>query len=124
MVPRERMLTVNRRIPLEQLIRLLHETGFTRLPVHDGRPCARHPAQQGSVPRDRAGIVVIQDTLRPVVTSRRISRSDALPFRRGRHLALVRGNDSPILGSARFGTLGRSSDRSRTSTTPTPAGSE
>lgn len=37
MVPRPKMMTIDKDVPIKNAIRLFHETGFSRLPVQEGR---------------------------------------------------------------------------------------
>jgi CBS domain containing-hemolysin-like protein len=104
MVPREQMLAVERSIETEDLLHVLRESGFTRIPVYEGtlddvvgiihaknlfHVYARHRA------------VILGDIIRPAPEIRPdLSVVDALRrFRRGRaHLAVVREKGGPVLG--------------------------
>ena len=104
MVPRLRVFAVPRTISRDDLLDLLCEEGYTRLPVYDGSIDAVIGVLHAKdvfhlVARTKA--VVLEDALRPV-----IEMPPDLPvmvalarFRRARqHLALVRAVDGPLLG--------------------------
>jgi CBS domain containing-hemolysin-like protein len=132
MVPRERVLAVDRRIALEELIELLRETGYTRIPVYDGNPDRvvglMHSKDLFHVMAQER-VVILADTIRPVaVLSPDLPILDALrQFRRGRiHLALVREGEGPVLGICTLEDVleeivGKIEDEHDV---PTPAGSE
>ena len=132
MVPRERVRAIERRIALDEILELLRETGFTRIPVYDGDPDRIVGVLHSKdlfhvIARER--IVILQDAIRPAATiSPDLPLVDALrQFRRGRnHLALVREEDGPILGICTLEDVleeivGQIEDEHDE---PTPAGSE
>jgi CBS domain containing-hemolysin-like protein len=132
MVPREKVLAVDRRVPLDELIELLRETGFTRLPVHDGsldRVVGILHSKDLFHVIAQERVVILEDTIRPVaVMPPDLPILDALrQFRRGRrHLALVREGDGPLLGLCTLEDVleeivGQIEDEHDV---PTPAGSE
>ncbi|NRA09250.1 MAG: CBS domain-containing protein, partial [Myxococcales bacterium] len=104
MVPRERVLAVERNTPADELLELMRETRYTRLPVYEGsldemvgilhtKDLLRVTAAER--------LSILEDAIRPVS----FIRSDLLvvdalrQFRRGRrHLAVVRDADGPVLG--------------------------
>ena len=104
MVPRERVLAVERNTPADELLELMRETRYTRLPVYEGsldemvgilhtKDLLRVTAAERPS--------ILEDAIRPVS----FIRSDLLvvdalrQFRRGRrHLAVVRDADGPVLG--------------------------
>jgi CBS domain containing-hemolysin-like protein len=104
MVPREQVLAISRDTGPEELLDLLRETGFTRLPVFDGTldqvVGILHTKDLFHLYAKR-GVVILMDTLRPAFELRPdVSVVDALrQFRRGRrHLAIVREREGPLLG--------------------------
>jgi CBS domain containing-hemolysin-like protein len=132
MVPRERVRAIERRIPLDEILELLRETGFTRIPVYDGDPDRIFGILHSKdlfhvIARER--VVILQDAIRPAATiSPELPLVDALrQFRRGRsHLALVREQGGPILGICTLEDVleeivGQIEDEHDE---PTPAGSE
>jgi magnesium and cobalt exporter, CNNM family len=132
MVPWQDVLAIDRNIDPDQLLDLLRESGFTRLPVYDG--------SRGNVigilhTKDlfhvyaRERVVILADAIRPVSFMRSdISVADALrQFRSGRsHLAVVMDAGGPVLGVCTLedvleeivGEIEDEHDR------PTPAGSD
>jgi CBS domain containing-hemolysin-like protein len=104
MVPRARVLSVDRHIGIDALLELLRVTGYTRLPVYDGDPDRVVGVLHSKdlfhvIARER--VVILEDAIRPVAALRPdLPVVDALrQFRRGRaHLALVREGDGPVLG--------------------------
>jgi CBS domain containing-hemolysin-like protein len=132
MVPRERVRAIDRRISLDDLLELLRETGFTRLPVYDGDPNRVVGVLHSKdlfhvIARER--VVILQDAIRPAPTiSPELPILDALrQFRRSRtHLAVVRDADGPVLGVCTLEDVleeivGQIEDEHDV---PTPAGSE
>jgi putative hemolysin len=104
MVPRDRVLAIDRGIDPDALLDLLRGTGFTRLPVYEGDLDnvigILHTKDLFHV-YARERIVIMEDAIRPVTFIRPdLSVVDALrQFRRGRrHLAVVRDGDGPVLG--------------------------
>ncbi|MGH0033215.1 MAG: hemolysin family protein [Myxococcota bacterium] len=104
MVPREQVLAIDRNIDADELLDLLRESGFTRLPVYDGTLDQTvgilHTKDLFNV-YAREGVVHLFDAVRPVTFIRSdLPVVDALrQFRRGRrHLAVVRDGDGPVLG--------------------------
>jgi CBS domain containing-hemolysin-like protein len=104
MVPRERVLAVDRKTDRDVLLDLLLEEGYTRLPVCDGDldhvVGILHSKDLLHV-LGRRGVVHLIDAIRPVTFIHPdLSIVDALrQFRRGRnHLAVVRGDDGRVLG--------------------------
>jgi putative hemolysin len=104
MVPRLRVFAVPRTVSRDELLDLLCEEGYTRLPVYDGSIDHVIGVLHAKdvfhlVARTRA--VVLQDAIRPV-----FELPPDLPvmvalarFRRARqHLAVVRAVDGPLLG--------------------------
>jgi putative hemolysin len=104
MVPREQVLAVEKSIETEDLLQVLRESGFTRIPVYEGTldnvVGILHAKNLFQVyARHRA--VVLGDIIRPEPEIHPdLPVSDALRrFRRGRtHLAVVREKDGPVLG--------------------------
>ena len=104
MVPRERVVAVPRYVERDELLDLIREEGFTRLPVYDGSidhviGVLHTKDLFHLVARTRP--VVLEDAIRPV-----FELPPNLPvmvalarFRRARqHLAVVREEDGPLLG--------------------------
>jgi CBS domain containing-hemolysin-like protein len=104
MVPREEMRSVERRVALDDLLELMRESGFTRLPVYDGDPdrvIGLLHAKDLFYLMAHERVVILEDAIRPVATlSPDLPLVDALrQFRRGRrHLAVVRKDGGPLLG--------------------------
>jgi CBS domain containing-hemolysin-like protein len=132
MVPREKVLAVPLDIEPDDLLDLLRESGFTRLPVY------------GDDPGDIVGILHAKDLFHLYAKSRLVMLADAirpaidirpdLPvvdalrhFRRGRrHLSIVREKGGPMLGVCTLEDVleeivGEIEDEHDV---PTPAGSE
>lgn len=104
MVPREKVLSVHRAATREQLLDVLRQEGFTRLPVHGDDPDdiigILHAKDLLHV-HSEDGVVVLEDALRPLVELRPdLPVVDALRrFRSGRkHLGIVRDHAGPMLG--------------------------
>ena len=104
MVPTKDVFSVDIRLTPEELLDLLRETGFTRLPVYEGE---RDNVVGILHTKDlfhifaATGVVILADALRPVTEIRPdLPIVDALrQFRRGRkHLAIVRDRGGPMLG--------------------------
>jgi CBS domain containing-hemolysin-like protein len=132
MVPRERVRAIDRRIPLDDLLELLRETGFTRLPVYEGdsdRVIGILHSKDLFHVIARERVVILQDAIRPAAPmAPDLPVLDALrQFRRGRsHLAIVRDDDGPVLGVCTLEDVleeivGQIEDEHDE---PTPAGSE
>ncbi len=104
MIPREEVTAVPSKIDPDDLLDLLRESGFTRLPVYqeslDHIVGILHAKDLFHLyARDR--VVVMRDAIRPATQfDPDLPIVDALrQFRRGRqHLAIVRKGDGPILG--------------------------
>ncbi len=104
MVPRERVLAIGRDIEPGELLDLLRETGFTRLPVFDGTldhvVGILHTKDLFHL-YAKQRVVILADALRPVVEIHPdLPVVDALRrFRSGRkHLAVVREKGGRMLG--------------------------
>jgi CBS domain containing-hemolysin-like protein len=104
MVPRSAVLAIDRSIATDELLDLLRESGFTRLPVYDGElddvVGILHTKDLFHV-YARERVVHLTDAIRPVTFIRSdLAVVDALrQFRRGRrHLAVVRDGNGPVLG--------------------------
>jgi putative hemolysin len=104
MVPFEDVLAVPLSIEPEDLLDLLRESGFTRLPVYSGDPSnivgILHTKDLFHL-YARHRLVVLADAVRPATDIRPdLTAVDALRhFRRGRrHLAIVREQGGPMLG--------------------------
>ncbi len=132
MVPREKVLAVERLAKPEELLDRLRESGFTRLPVYDGEldriVGILHTKDLFHLyARDR--VVILLDAIRPAIEIRPdLKLPDALRFfRRGRkHLAIVRDPGGPLLGVCTLEDVleeivGEIEDEHDV---PTPAGSE
>jgi CBS domain containing-hemolysin-like protein len=104
MVPRERVLAVERHMKPDDILDLLRGTGFTRLPVYDGeldRIVGILHTKDLFHLYARERVVILEDAIRPAIEVRPDqSVIEALRvFRRGRkHLAIVRELDGPLLG--------------------------
>jgi len=104
MVPRERVLAVERNTPTPQLLKMLRDTRFTRLPVYQGDLDemvgilhTKDLLRVGDSEHSR----VLEEVIRPLSFIRSdLPVVDALrQFRRGRcHLAVVRDGEGPVLG--------------------------
>ncbi|MEM7409759.1 MAG: hemolysin family protein [Myxococcota bacterium] len=104
MVPREKVLAIDRNIPSEGLLDLVKESGFTRIPVYEGTlddiVGILHTKDLFAIYADRR-LVILEDAIRPATFIRSdLPVVDALrQYRRGRrHLAIVRDGDGPVLG--------------------------
>ena len=104
MVPREEITAVPSMIDPEDLLDLLRESGFTRLPVYEGSldhiVGILHTKDLFHL-YARERVVVMSDAIRPATHfDPDLLAVDALrQFRRGRrHLAIVRRGDGPVLG--------------------------
>ena len=104
MVPKEEVFAVDRKLSPDDLLDLLRETGFTRLPVYDGEVDhivgILHTKDLFHL-YAQTRVVILTDALRPVTEIRPdLSMVDALrQFRSGRkHLAIVREPGGPMLG--------------------------
>ena len=104
MVPRERVFAVHRGTQAEELLDILREEGYTRIPVYDRNlddiVGILHAKDIFHIAADRQ-LVILKDVLRPVLEiGPDLPVVDALRrFRSGRkHLALVREKDGPLLG--------------------------
>jgi CBS domain containing-hemolysin-like protein len=132
MVPRERVLAIERSVDPEALLDMLRESGFTRIPVYDGEldnvVGILHAKDLFHVYAGRR-VVVLEDAIRPAPEIHPgLSVVDALRrFRRGRtHLAIVREPGGPVLGVCTLEDVleeivGEIEDEHDL---PTPAGSE
>jgi CBS domain containing-hemolysin-like protein len=104
MVPREKVFSVHRRATQDELLNVLREEGFTRLPVYGNDPddiIGILHAKDLFHLRASDGVVILEDAVRPAVELRPdLPVVDALRrFRRGRkHLAIVRESAGPMLG--------------------------
>ncbi len=104
MVPRERVLAIERGIDPDELLDLLRVSGFTRLPVYEGdldRVVGILHTKDLFQVFAKERIVILEDAIRPVTfIDPDLPVTDALrEFRRGRrHLAIVRDGDGPVLG--------------------------
>ncbi len=132
MVPRDKVLAIDRNVRSEELLDLLRESGFTRIPVYDGDLDhivgilhAKDLFHIFAVQR----VVILEDAIRPSFEIRPdLTVTDALrTFRRGRkHMAIVREKGGPVLGVCTLedvleeivGEIEDEHDQ------PTPAGSE
>jgi magnesium and cobalt exporter, CNNM family len=104
MVPRERVVAVDRGIRTDALLDLIKESGFTRVPVYDGdfdnMIGILHTKDLFQVYADRR-VVILEDAIRePIFFPSDLSVVNALRrFRRGRgHLAIVRDEGGPVIG--------------------------
>lgn len=132
MVPRDLVHAIDRNIGPEEVLDLLRESGFTRLPVYDRDPDhivgILHTKDLFHLYAE-ARVVILEDAIRPLVEMRPdLPVVDALrQFRRGRkHLAIVRERDGPVLGVCTLEDVleeivGEIEDEFDV---PTPAGSE
>ena len=132
MVPRERMVAIERGIDPDALLDLIKESGLTRIPVYEGTLDSvvgiLHTKDLFQVYADRR-IVILEDAIRPATFLRSdVKVVDALRrFRRGRrHLMIVRDDDGPVLGVCTLEDVleeivGEIEDEHDA---PTPAGSE
>jgi len=103
MVPRDKVVAVERRTDPEALLELVRDAGFTRLPVYDGEldrvVGILHTKDLFYLTQHRA--IILADAMRPpTFIAPDLSIAEALrQFRRGRsHLAVVREGQGPVLG--------------------------
>jgi putative hemolysin len=104
MVPRERVVAIDRSIDSDALLDLIKESGFTRIPVYDGAfdnvIGILHTKDLFQVYADRR-VVILEDAIREAIFfPSDLSLVNALRrFRRGRgHLAIVRDEGGPVIG--------------------------
>jgi CBS domain containing-hemolysin-like protein len=104
MVPRERVVAIDRSIDSDSLLDLIKESGFTRIPVYDGEfdnvIGILHTKDLFQVYADRR-VVILEDAIRPAeFFPSDLSLVNALRrFRRSRqHLAIVRDEGGPVIG--------------------------
>jgi putative hemolysin len=104
MVPREKVVAIERGIRSDALLDLIKESGFTRIPVYDGVldnvVGILHTKDLFQVYADRR-VVILEDALRNATFfPSDLSLVNALRrFRRGRqHLAIVRDEGGPVIG--------------------------
>ena len=104
MIPREEVTAIPSEVDPEDLLDLLRESGFTRLPVYQGSldqiVGILHTKDLFHL-YARERVVVMRDAIRPATEfDPDLPIVDALGrFRRGRrHLAVVRSGDGPVLG--------------------------
>jgi len=132
MVPREEVFAIDSKLPEGELLDVLKDTGFTRLPVYEGeldRVIGILHTKDLFHVYARDGVAILQDALRPVTFIQPdVLVVDALRFfRRGRrHLAVVRDGDMKVLGVCTLEDVleeivGEIEDEHDE---PTPAGSE
>ena len=132
MVPRERILAIDRNVGPDEVLDLLRESGYTRLPVYDGeldRIVGILHTKDLFHLYAKERLVILADAVRPAEAMRPdLPVVDALRrFRRNRkHLAIVREKDGPVLGVCTLEDVleeivGEIEDEFDA---PTPAGSE
>ena len=104
MVPREKVVAIERGIDSDTLLDLIKESGFTRIPVYDGVfdhvIGILHTKDLFQVYADRR-VVILEDALRDATFfPSDLSLVNALRrFRRGKqHLAIVRDEGGPVIG--------------------------
>jgi CBS domain containing-hemolysin-like protein len=104
MVPRERVVAIDRSIDSDTLLDLIKESGFTRIPVYDDALDniigILHTKDLFQVYADRR-VVILEDAIRPAVFfPSDLSLVNALRrFRRGhQHMAIVRDEGGPVIG--------------------------
>jgi CBS domain containing-hemolysin-like protein len=104
MIPRERVVAIDRSIDSDALLDLIKVSGFTRIPVYDGAfenvIGILHTKDLFQVYADRR-VVILEDAIRPATFfPSDLSIVNALHrFRRGRqHLAIVRDEGGPVMG--------------------------
>jgi putative hemolysin len=104
MVPREKVVAIERGIDSDTLLDLIKESGFTRIPVFDGAfdnvIGILHTKDLFQVYADRR-VVILEDALRDATFfPSDLSLVNALRrFRRGKqHLAIVRDEGGPVIG--------------------------
>jgi CBS domain containing-hemolysin-like protein len=104
MVPRDRMVAIDRRMDPDMLLDRLREEGYTRLPVFDGsidRIVGILHTKDLFHLYAKTRLVVLDDAIRPAVWFLpEVSVVDALRrFRRGRrHMGIVHAKDGKVLG--------------------------
>lgn len=104
MVPRSDVLAIDKSVEADDLLDILRESGFTRIPVYDGTLDniigILHAKDLFHIYSQRR-VVVLADAIRPAPEMRPgLTVTDALRrFRRGRtHLAIVRERGGDVLG--------------------------
>jgi CBS domain containing-hemolysin-like protein len=104
MVPRERVVAIERGADSGALLDLIKESGLTRIPVYEGTldriVGILHTKDLFQVYADRR-VVILEDAIRPATfLGPDLQVVDALrQFRRGRrHLMIVRDGEGPVLG--------------------------
>jgi CBS domain containing-hemolysin-like protein len=104
MVPREKVVAIDRGIRSDALLDLIKESGFTRIPVYDGAfdnmIGILHTKDLFQVYADRR-VVILEDAIRDATFfPSDLSLVNALRrFRRSRqHLAIVRDEGGPVIG--------------------------
>jgi CBS domain containing-hemolysin-like protein len=104
MVPRDQVIAIEQRIDLDELLDLLRDQGYTRLPVYqqnlDDLIGVLHAKDLFHVYAERR-LLILEDVIRPVAEmDPDLPVVDALrQFRRARkHLAVVRRAGGPLLG--------------------------
>jgi CBS domain containing-hemolysin-like protein len=104
MVPRERVVAIERGADSGALLDLIKEAGLTRIPVYEGTldriVGILHTKDLFQVYADRR-VVILEDAIRPATfLGPDLQVVDALrQFRRGRrHLMIVRDGEGPLLG--------------------------
>jgi magnesium and cobalt exporter, CNNM family len=132
MIPRSKVVAIDRSIGSNDLLDLIKESGLTRIPVYeetlDNVIGILHTKDLFQVYADRR-VVILEDAIRPpTFIGPKVQVVDALrEFRRGRrHLAVVREEGGPVLGVCTLedvleeivGEIEDEHDR------PTPAGSD
>jgi putative hemolysin len=104
MIPREKVVAIERGIDSDALLDLIKVSGFTRIPVYDGAldhvVGILHTKDLFQVYADRR-VVILEDAIRPAeFFPSDLSLVNALRrFRRSRqHLAIVRDEGGPVIG--------------------------
>jgi putative hemolysin len=104
MIPREKVVAIERGIRSDALLDLIKESGFTRIPVYDGAfdhvIGILHTKDLFQVYADRR-VVILEDAVRPAeFFPSDLSLVNALRrFRHSRqHLAIVRDEGGPVIG--------------------------
>ena len=132
MVPRERILAIDRNVGPDDVLDLLRESGYTRLPVFDGeldRIVGILHTKDLFHLYAKERLVILDDAVRPAEEMQPdLPVVDALRrFRRTRkHLAIIRDRGGPVLGVCTLEDVleeivGEIEDEFDA---PTPAGSE
>lgn len=104
MIPRDQVKAIPRNLPMEALVDVVREEGFTRFPVYDGtldKIVGVLHAKDVFTLHSLSLLVILEDALRPhQEIAPDVSLADALRlFRRERrHLAVVRGPDGRVQG--------------------------